>query len=113
MAGYDREFTTPLAFGVRRRIGYSHDRGRITRFVVQLEYRLANEWVELVRSGHDETSAHRHDVTEDGVHLDVFRDGTNARSAEIFPPMPPNEALTFVEDHIAEHGERYVKRFEA
>lgn len=80
---------------------------------MQLEYRLADDWVEIVRSDHDEASTHRHDVTEDGVHPDVFRDGAEVRSAEIFPPMPPNEALTFVEDRIAEHGERYVKRFEA
>lgn len=46
---YDREFTTPLTYRTRRRIGYSHDRGDVTRFVVQLEYRLDEGWAEVVR----------------------------------------------------------------
>jgi hypothetical protein len=34
---YDREYTTRTGKTVRRRLGYSHDHGKVTRFVVQLE----------------------------------------------------------------------------
>ena len=109
---YDREFTTPLEYRVRRRIGYSHNRGSITRFVVQLEYRIDDEWFEIVRFDHDPVSEHGHDVTAEGVHMDVYRDGEKLRVEEIFPPMTANEALTFAEEHMNQHAERYITRFE-
>ena len=109
---YDREFTTPLEYRTRRRIGYSHAHGEVTRFVVQLEYRFDGEWVEIVRFDHDPESDHGHDVTEDGVHMDVYRDSEKLRSEEVFPPMPPGEALTFAEEHLNQHVERYINRFE-
>jgi len=109
---YDREFTTPLEYRVRRRIGYSHDRGDITRFAVQLEYRLDGDWAEIVRFDHDPEGKHGHDVTEEGVHIDVYRDGEKLRSEEIFPPMTANDALTFAEEHLNQHAERYIRRFE-
>ena len=69
----------------------------MTRFVVQLEYRFNNDWREIVRFDHDPTGDHAHDVTKDGVHMDVYRDGKKRRSAEVFPPMPASDGLTFAE----------------
>ncbi len=109
---YDREFTTPLGYRARRRIGYCHDHGDVTRFVVQVEHRLDGEWAEVVRFDHDPHGEQGHDVTVDAVHTDVYRDGEKLRSPEIFPPMPANSALASVEVHITQHGKRYVKRFE-
>lgn len=109
---YDREFTTPLGFRARRRIGYSHDHGMVTRFVVQLEYRFDDRWAEVVRFDHDPEGEQGHDVTVEGVHMDVYRDGEKIRSPEIFPPMPADDALTSAEEHLTQHGERYIKRFE-
>lgn len=34
----------------------------MTRFVVQLEYRIGDEWMEVVRFDHDPESDHPHDV---------------------------------------------------
>lgn len=109
---YDREFSTALSNRARRRIGYSHDRGEVTRFVVQIEYHLADEWAEVVRFDHDPESEHAHDVTTEGVHMDVYRDGEKIRSPEIFPAMPASDALTSAEEHLKTHGQRYIKRFE-
>jgi len=109
---YDREFTTPLEYRVRRRIGYSHNHSEVTRFVVQMEYRLDREWVEIVRFDHDPESDHGHDVTDEGVHLDVYRDGEKIQAEEVFPPMPASDALTFAEEHLNEHAEQYINRFE-
>jgi len=107
---YDREFTTPLSYRARRRIGYSHDRGEVTRFIIQLEYRHCG--LEVVRFDHDTESEIAHDVTAEGVHVDVYRDGEKLRSNEVFPPMPADEALTFAEEHFRKHAKRYIERFE-
>ena len=109
---YDKEFTTPLDHRVRRRIGYSHAHGEITRFVVQLEYYLEDDWTEVVRLDHDSNSEVAHDVAGEGIHVDIYRDGEKIRSEKVFPPMPPSEALTFAEDHLAQQAQRYIKRFE-
>jgi hypothetical protein len=110
---YDREYTSSIGHRVRRRMGYSHSHGRVIRFVVQLEYELeGGEWATIVRSDHDPESEHGHDVTEEGVHLDVYRDSEKLRSEELFPSMEPSDALTYVEEHIAMHAERYIKRVE-
>jgi len=109
---YDREFTSTLGHRVRRRVGFDTDRGVVTRFVVQLEYRIDDDWFEVVLFDHDPASEHGHDVRKDGVHMDVCRDGERIRSEEVFPPMSPNDAFTFVEEHFGEHVEGYLRRFE-
>jgi len=109
---YGREFTTPLQYRVRRRIGYTHERGEVTRFMIQIEYLLDGEWTEVVRFDHDPESDHGHDVTKEGVHMDVYRDGEKIRQEEVFPSMSASDALTFAEEHLKQHGQRYINRFE-
>lgn len=109
---YDREFTTPLDYRARRRIGFDTQHGDVTRFVVQLEYRLGGEWTEIVRFDHDAESEVAHDVEREGVHMDVYRDGEKLRTNEIFPPMTATDALNYAEAHLREHAERYIERFE-
>lgn len=48
-AGYDHERTTATGVRTRQRLGVTTDRGEVTEFVVQLEYRLEDEWVVVVR----------------------------------------------------------------
>lgn len=54
-------------------------RGIPTRFVVQLEYRVDSEWSVVARFDHDSTGEQSHDVTEDGLHMDVYRNGEKYR----------------------------------
>lgn len=77
------------------------DRGSVTRFVVQLEYRIDDGWYEVVRFDHDPDSEHGHDVANEGVHVDVYRDEKRIRSEEIFPPMTPDNAFTFAEEQLS------------
>ena len=109
---YDREFVTVFDYRVRRRVGFDTQRGDVTRSVVQIEYRIDGDWLEVVRFDHDPASDHGHDVTKNGVHMDVYRDGERVRTEEIFPSMSPNDAFAFVEGHLAEHVEGYLRRFE-
>lgn len=110
--GYDREYVKNRAGRARIRLGLDTDRGSVTRFVLQIEYRIGDEWLEVVRFDHDATGSAAHDVSKDGVHMDAYRDGEKYRRVEVFPPMNAGDALNFAEAHLAEHAERYVKRFE-
>lgn len=112
LAGYDREWIIRKGPYSRIRVGYTHDRGRVTRFVVQLEYDLGSKWHEVVRIDHDETGVMGHDVSTEGVHLDVYRDGVKWRTEDLLPPAPPGRAFTFAEAHMTQHAQRYVERFE-
>jgi hypothetical protein len=114
---YDKEYTAPEGGPIRRRIGVSVDDGLVTRFVVQLEYLIdpiANRWATVVRYDHDSEGAAEatHDVTEEGLHIDIYRDGEKYDSHELTPPLPASEALEAAEEHLTEHLEGYIRRFE-
>lgn len=109
---YDREYTARTGTTVRRRLGYSHDHGEVTRFVVQLEYLYEEEWTPIVRYDHGPTSTHGHDVTDEGLHIDVYRDGEKYRTEYVAPPLPAGVALDFAEDHLLENAQRFITRFE-
>lgn len=114
---YDKEFTAPEGGPVRRRVGIDVERGAVSRFVVQLEYLvdpIGGEWATVVRYDHDAAGSDEaaHDVTEDGLHIDVYRGGEKIESHELTPPLPASAALEAAEDHLREHLEGYVRRFE-
>jgi hypothetical protein len=109
---YEREYTKILSLRIRIRMGYSTERGTVTRFVAQLECRLDDEWEPVVRFDHDPASAAGHDVSADGVHMDVYRDGEKWSVETLFPPLSPATALTLAEEHLSMHHERYVERFD-
>jgi hypothetical protein len=105
---YDHEHTTRLDWRVRRRVGLSTYRGDVVRFVVQLEYRLDGEWRAVARFDHDSNSEMGHDVTEEGLHLDVYRDGEKYRVERDFPAVDLNDAVEYCETY----ADRYVIQFE-
>ena len=111
---YDREYCRPLPGPVQVRIGFDRDRDTITRFVVQLEYHHAGEWHPVVRYDHDGTgeSEHAHDVTEEGLHIDIYRDGEKHATEYIAPAHSGAKALNRVEDHLAENLQRFTNRYE-
>ena len=109
---YDREYVTTRGTSIRRRLGYTHVRGNVTRFVLQLEYRRGDGWTPIVRYDHDPASTHGHDVENEGLHLDVYRDGRKVRTEWVAPPMPAGVALDVAEDHLNENAQRFVRRFE-
>ncbi len=109
---YDQEYVARTGAAVRRRLGYTHDRGTVTRFVVQLEYDQNGEWTPVVRYDHDTGGDQSHDVTEEGIHIDVYRDGEKYRTEYVAPPMPAGVALDFAEDHLAENVQHFIERFE-
>jgi hypothetical protein len=110
--GYDHERTTRAGPRIRQRLGVTTDRGDVVRFVVQLEYLVGDKWEVVVRYDHDEEGETVHDVTEDGLHIDIYRDGEKHVTEYIAGPIPAGAALDLAEDHLAENTERFVRRFE-
>lgn len=68
---YDKNIEVVVDRHSRRRLGIDTDRETVTRFVVQLEYRLdplEDEWATAVRYGHDSEGSDEatHGVTKEG-----------------------------------------------
>jgi hypothetical protein len=101
-----------LADRVQLRSALSTEKGEVTRFVVQLEYWLDGDWREVVRYDHDRDAPGGHDVTIEGLHRDVFRDGEKFRVEAVTGPIPPNEGLNHAEDDLRANVERFIRRFE-
>ena len=114
---YDKEFTTRVHRRARRRLGIDVDRGQVKRFVVQLGCLInphLEVWGTVVRYDHDAggSAEATHDVTQDGLHINIYRDGEKIDSHELTPPLPANDALNAAEEHLAEHLDGYIRRFE-
>ena len=55
---------------------------------------------------------HTHDVGEEGLHIDIYRDGEKHATEFITRPVPPGVALSLAEDHLSENVQRFIRRFE-
>lgn len=111
----DYEVTPPpdrLADRVQLRTAFSTDSGTVTKFLVQLEYWLGGDWREVVRYDHDRDALSGHDITEEGLHRDIYRDGEKFRSEEVSPPIPANDGFDAAEEDLRENIERFIRRFE-
>ncbi len=84
----------------------------MTRFLVQLEYWLDGEWLEDVRFDHNPNTGFGHDITEDGLHMDIYRDDQKYRMKDDFPPVELNRAPRYCTTYIREHADRLIRRFE-
>lgn len=94
------------------RIGRTTERGDLTQFVVQLEYWIGGEWKEVVRYDHDCNTEGGHDVTKEGLHIDVYRDGEKVDMESVTGPLPAGIAMDAAEEHLEDHLIQYVRRFE-
>lgn len=110
---YDQEYTKPGPGPTRIRAGQTIEQGSVVRFVRQLEYRIGDEWLPVVRYDHGPAPG-EHDVTDEGLHIDVYCNGekVDRLSGQIALPESANRALTRAEDHLVAHAKQYIKRFE-
>ncbi|MFB6200441.1 MAG: hypothetical protein ABEI98_00325 [Halorhabdus sp.] len=111
---YDLEFTAAVTHRIRRRLGFDSERGDVRRFVLQLEYYHDDEWHTVVRYDHDGTgeSEFSHDVPEEGLHIDIYRDGEKEATEYVTGPQPAALALDRAEDHLSENLQRFITRYE-
>lgn len=72
MTEYDRIDEILLGAKVQLRRGIATRRGGVPRFFAQLEYRVGDEWAEVVRFDHDEAADGGHDVILTDRDIDRF-----------------------------------------
>lgn len=111
----DYEVTPPpkrLADRVQLRTAFTAERGDLVRFMSQLEYWLDGDWQEVVRYDHNREAEGGHDVTEEGLHRDVYHDGEKVDTVQVTGPIPAKEGFDHAEDDLRENAQRYIRRFE-
>jgi hypothetical protein len=101
-----------LADRVQLRTAFTVERGDVVRFMVQLEYWLDGKWRPVVRYDHDRDAEGGHDITEEGLHMDVYRNGEKLRSEDITGPIPAAEGFDYAEEDLRENVQQYIKRYE-
>lgn len=103
---------------IRREIETSD--GIVERFVCQLEYDIAatpagtheTNWKPVARFDHNTSPTQGHDIRDEGLHLDIYKDGSKHRVKTGFPPIPADRALDYSERYLETHAPRFLEQFE-
>lgn len=109
------EVTPPpdrIADRVQIRSGFTTERGEVIRFMVQLEYWYEGNWTPVVRYDHDRYAEGGHDITEEGLHMDIYRNGEKVDVKDVSGAIPAAEGFDYAEDDLRENIQQYIKRFE-
>ncbi|GAA0457796.1 hypothetical protein MUK72_14555 (plasmid) [Halococcus dombrowskii] len=88
------------------------ERGTPTRFLVQLEYCVDGGWQPVVHFDHNPEGTYGHDLTEEGLHMDIYRDGEQHLVREDFPPVELSNAPDYCESYIKTEASRLLRRYE-
>ncbi|GAA0716848.1 hypothetical protein J2744_000708 [Halorubrum trapanicum] len=96
----------------RLRVDIDKTAGVPTRFVVQLERRVDGSWRQVVRFDHESENPMGHDITDEGLHMDVYRDGEKVRVKDDFPPVDLTHAPRYCIAYIERHAGVLLRRFE-
>lgn len=96
----------------RVRVELETERGVPIRFVIQLERRVGGEWRQVVRFDHDGGADGGHDITEEGLHMDVYRNGEKIRVKDDFPPVHLTHAPRYCTLYIEQYAEQLLRRFD-
>jgi hypothetical protein len=97
----EREFFIPLSLSASLRVRYTKDRGRILRFVVQLEAYLDGHWLPITRYDNAHRFVHRDDLKPDGKQIKT-------------PPMAfvdNQEAFSFALQDLRVNYQFYIDRY--
>lgn len=102
---------------VRRRTILEKERGRLRAFCVQLEFNHcpttgeADDWKYIARFDHNPASLEGHDITEEGLHMDLRHPVEGDRTSYGFPPVPLSRAPAYAEDHFDEKYLEICERY--
>ena len=110
---HDVDYTDWIKYpNARLRIVIDIERGMPTLFIVQLEYQVKGEWEPVVRFDHNSVNQFGHDITEEGLHMDIYRDGENRYVKTNFPAVPLSDAPKYAESHIRGQADQLLRRYE-
>jgi hypothetical protein len=112
MSNADKSYTDVVEYP-HAQIRFSLDTNGVPRrFLIQLEYRVEDDWTPVVRFDHNPAAPTGHDITEEGLHMDVFRDGEKVRVKRDFPPVSLSYAPRYCVLYIKNNAEPLLRRFE-
>lgn len=112
MANHDKDYTDWIEYPhAQLRFILNTERGTPTQFLVQLEYRLEDGWEPVVRFDHNPDGVYGHDITEEGLHMDIYRDGEKHLVRRDFPPVELSNAPDYCESYIENHADRLFRRY--
>lgn len=95
----EKRYVIPYSLDAQKRHLHETQRGKVVRFMVQLEVRVQQEWQAVIR----------YDCAHQYAHCDRF----NHRGEQLKEDLGLSyeEALTFADDDIDDNWERYRDRF--
>ena len=96
------------------------DQGQVRSFVYQMEYDIeatptgqnTPDWRTVARFDHSISGEHSHDVREEGLHLDIYRDEEKEEVITDFPPVRLEFAPRFCEELLKSEADALLERFE-
>lgn len=95
------------------RYGLTTHRGEVEEFVVQL-YHRNDRWRIVCQFDHTPAQSMGHDVTVEGIHLDLFdNDGNkvNIEYADHPGPCDPAFALNYARNFLKHRNEQLIRRW--
>jgi hypothetical protein len=114
----DVEYRSPLRYGVTRiRVEIGKRRGDVRWFVVQLEENTGNrygtdqDWGQVARFDHHPEADWGHDVREEGLHVDLYRNGRKVEVRRGFPDVPLNRAPAYSERYLTKMEKKIRRSF--
>lgn len=99
-------------------MGISSDDGRITAFLVDLQYAtdpVRRDFTQIARFDHNDTSAQGHDVRREGLRLDIERQtGGTVRLWPAKAPVPRNLGMVIrsCQEYLDENADFLVDVYE-
>lgn len=118
MAEKDYIKSTDLSY-LRLRFHLITSRGEPTEFLIQLEYnhRLvdtgADSWGAIARFDHNPQALDGHDVSEEGLHLDLLNpDGSKQDVRRGFPAIPLSDCPTYCEKYLLSRAQQLLINYE-
>ena len=93
------EYVLPLGLDVRKRHWYETERGRVKRFIVQLEVKVEGKWIPVIR----------YDCAHGFAHVDWYNINNEKKREKL--NLSFSEVLTIADEDIKKNWERYKKRF--
>lgn len=85
-----------------------HDRS----YTDWLEYRVEDEWRPVVRFDHNPEGTDGHNMVEEGLHMDIYRDGEQDRTKRDFPPIELSRAPDYCVSYIENNADPLLRRYE-
>lgn len=89
------------------------EQGDVSRFIVAYDYRLDDNWERVAQFDHNPEAPSGHDIEEEGLHLDLYREGQKYRVVRAkFPYVPVNHAPRYCIEYIKQNHGALIERFE-